>query len=73
MGHVRDQQREEDMKLLDFLCQTGKLGTGAIQNIIDAVIYPANFHYIDAMGAGRGDLDKLTAYIGAGTMKFMSF
>ena len=71
--HIRDQQAEKDMKLLDLLSQFGKLDTSTVQKLIDRLIYLPNLHDIDAMGTGRGDLDELTAHIGTGTMKFMAF
>ena len=71
--HIRDQQAEKDMKLLDLLSQFGKLDTSTVQKLIDRLIYLPNLHDIDAMGTGRGDLDELSAHIGAGAVELMPF
>ena len=59
------------MQLLDFGRQFGKLDAGAVQKPTDRPIHLADLHNIDAVRAGRGDLDELTAHIGAGSVELM--
>ena len=72
VGHVRDQQGEENMKLLDFLSQFGQLDLPTVQQVICGLIYLANLHDIDTVGTGRGDLNELAANIGACTVELMA-
>ena len=59
------------MQLLDLRRQFRELDAGAVQHFIDRPIHLADFHNIDAVRAGRGDLDELTAHIGAGPVELM--
>ena len=36
------------------------------------MIHLPDLHYIDAVGTGRGDLNELTAYIGAGAVELVA-
>ena len=71
--HIRDQQTEEYVELLDFGGQFGELDSRPVQKLADRPIHLADLHHIDAVRAGRGNLDKLPAYIGTGTVEFVPF
>lgn len=73
MRHIGDQQAEEYVKLLDFGGQFGELDSRPVQKLTDRPIHLADLHHIDAVRAGRGNLDKLPAYIGTGTVEFVPF
>ena len=71
--HIGDQQTEKYVELLDFGGQFGELDPRPVQKLADRPIHLADLHHIDAVRAGRGNLDELPAHIGTGTVKFMPF
>ena len=73
VGHIRDEQAEEDMQLLDLPGQGGVVHGRAVQQLIDGVIGFPDLHDVDAVAAGGGDLDELPADILAGPVELMSF
>ena len=73
MAHIGNEQAEENVKLLDLRRQFRELDTGAIQHFVDRPIHLADFHDIDAVRAGRGDLDKFSAHIGTGPVELVPF
>ena len=73
MGHIRDEQAEEDMQLLDLPGQRRVVHGRAVQQLIDRVICFPDLHDVDAVAAGGGDLDELPADILAGTVELMAF
>ena len=74
ISHVRDQKREEDHQLLDFLCQHGV--HVVIVHIINQLHFRgdgmADLHYIDAVGRAGGDFDKFAPDPVAGPFKLMA-
>ena len=71
VAHIGNEQAEENVQLLDLSRQFRELDTGAVQHFVDRPIHLADLHNIDAVRAGRGDLDELTAHIGAGPVELM--
>ena len=71
MAHIGNEQAEENVQLLDLRCKFRELDTGAVQHFVDRPIHLADLHDIDTVRAGRGDLDELTAHIGAGPVELM--
>ena len=73
VGHIRDQQAEEDHQLLDLPCQHRV--HVVIVDLIDQLHLRrdrmADLHDIDAVRRTRGDLDELAADLAACTLKFM--
>ena len=60
------------MQPLDFCSQFGFVSLGTIQKFVGRRINLANFHNVDAVFGGRRDLDKFSANIVAGSVKFMA-
>ena len=73
MGHVRDEQAEEDMQLLDLPGQCRVVHGRTVQQLIDGVIRFPDLHDVDAVPAGGGNLDELPADILAGPVELMPF
>ena len=71
MIHVRNQEREEDMEPLDFGSQSGSIQCRSIQQFIDRIINFSDFHDVNAILAGRRDLDEFSAHVFTGPVKFM--
>lgn len=62
MVDIGDQQREEDVQLLDLFCQNGVLIDNAIYQLIGAQVLLTDLTDIDALLGGRAYGDKLTSY-----------
>ena len=74
IGHIRDQQAEEDHQLLDL---SGQHGVHVIViHLIDQLHFRADgmadLHNIDAVRGSRSDFDELSADLTAGSLKFMA-
>ena len=72
MVDIGDQQREEDVQLLDLFCQNGVLIDNAIYQLIGAQVLLTDLTDIDALLGGRAYGDKLTSYIVACAQELMS-
>ena len=72
MGHIRDQQTEEDVKPLDLACQCGGIQCRSVQQFIYRIVYLPDFHDVDTVLTGRRDLDKFSADIPCSPVKFES-
>ena len=72
IGHIGDQQGEEDMKPLNFCCQLRAFDTGAIQRFLHGLVYLAYLQHVDAAFGGGGDTDKLAACVHAGTVELVA-
>ena len=59
MGHIRDQQTEEDVKPLDLACQCGGIQCRSVQQFIYRIVYLPDFHDVDTVLTGRRDLDHV--------------
>ena len=73
VAHIGNEQAEENVQLLNLRRQFRELDTGAVQHFVDRPIHLADFHDIDAVRAGRGDLDKFSAHIGTGPVELVPF
>ena len=73
VAHIGNEQAEENVQLLNLSRQFRELDTGAVQHFVDRPIHLADLHNIDAVRAGRGDLDELTAHIGTGPVELVPF
>ena len=73
MGHIWNQQSEEDVQLLDFAGQNGVFIDHAINDRIGCLVNTADFHDVDALFRGRADRNEFTADIFTGTQELMSF
>ena len=73
IGHIRDQQAEEDHQLLDLSGQHGI--HVVVVHLIDQLHFRADgmadLHDIDAVRRTRGDLDELAADLAAGTLELV--
>ena len=72
MVDIGDQQREEDVQLLDLFCQNGVLIDNAIDQLIGAQVLLTDLTDIDALLGGRTDGNKLTSDIVACAQELMS-
>ena len=61
------------MQLLDLPGERRVVHGRTVQQLIDGVIRSPDLHDVDAVAAGRGNLDKLPADILAGPVELMSF
>ena len=59
------------MEPLDFGSQSGSIQCRSVQQFIDRIINFADFHDVNAILAGRRDLDKFSTYVFTGPVKFM--
>ena len=73
MVHIRNQQAEENVELLNLSCQNGVLIDHTIYDGVGCLIHPAYGHDVDALLGCGTDTDELAAYILAGAQKLMSF
>ena len=72
IGHIRDQQCEEDVKPLDLGCQFRAFDAGAIQHGFYGFVHLADLQHIDTALGGGGDTDELAARVDAGTVELMT-
>ena len=74
VGHIRNQQGEENHELLNLSGQHGV--HVVVVNLVNQLHFRGNrvpdLHDIDAVGRTGGDLDKLTADFAAGPFEFMT-
>ena len=61
------------MEPLDFRRQQGLLHAGAVQQLVHRLVHLADLHDVDAVFGGRGNLDELSADVGAGPVELMAF
>ena len=73
IGHIGDQQGEEDMESLDFGCQLRAFDAGAIQHFFHGLVYFADLQDIDTAFGGGGDTDELAACVDTGAVELVAF
>ena len=73
MVHIRNQQTEENVELLNLSCQDGVFIDHTIYDGVGCLIHPAYGHDVDALLGSGTDTDELTTHILAGAQKLMSF
>lgn len=72
MVDVRDQQRKENVQLLDLLCQNGVFTDNTVDQLISAQILLPDLADVDALPGCRTDGNKCATDVVAGSKKFMA-
>ena len=73
MTHIRNQQAEKDMKLLDLPGEDGVLIDNAVNDRVRCLVHAPDRHDIDALLRRRADGNELAAHVFTGSEELVPF